>query len=85
MPLTIPGYHVVRNSSALPVGINLTLSGYNSELSNDPFETKRQLLEERHFELNRWIAAQESWTASHIKTRTNLLFAQMKEIWARPE
>jgi hypothetical protein len=22
MPLTIPGYHVVRNSSALPVGIN---------------------------------------------------------------
>jgi hypothetical protein len=64
---------------------NLTLTGYNSELSNDPFERKRQLLEESHFELNKWIATQESWTASQIKVRTNLLFEQMKEIWRRSE
>ena len=32
---------------------NLTLTGYNSELSNEPYDVKRTLLIESHFELNR--------------------------------
>src|ERR1019366_4676014 len=40
------------NSPAAPSRLshNLTLTGYNSELSNGPFEAKRQLLEDSHFE-----------------------------------
>ena len=34
---------------------NLTLTGYNSELGNLPFDQKQQQLTNSHIELNRWI------------------------------
>jgi uncharacterized protein with ParB-like and HNH nuclease domain len=63
---------------------NLTLTGYNSELSNSPFSKKRELLSDSHFELNKWIAAQGQWTEQEIRARTELLFEQARQVWARP-
>ena len=40
---------------------NLTLSGYNPELSNSPFSVKRDLLAKSNIEMNRPIAAMERW------------------------
>jgi hypothetical protein len=63
---------------------NLTLTGYNSELSNSPFAKKRQLLSESHFEMNRSIAASERWTEEEIRARTQALFERARQIWPRP-
>jgi hypothetical protein len=64
---------------------NLTLTGYNSELSNDPFPKKKSLLGGSHFEMNRWIASREKWTEEELRERTELLFARARLIWPRPE
>jgi hypothetical protein len=64
---------------------NLTLTGYNSELANDPFPKKKVLLGDSHFEMNKWIAGREKWTEAELRERTELLFARAKVIWARPE
>ncbi|NBC41406.1 DUF262 domain-containing protein [Corallococcus exiguus] len=63
---------------------NLTLTGYNSELSNSPFPIKKQLLSDSHFEMNKWIAGKEKWTEVELRERTELVFAKTKEIWPRP-
>ena len=64
---------------------NLTLTGYNSELSNSPFTKKRQLMASSNFELNKWIAAQEHWTEQQLQNRSVVLFKQAKTAWPRPE
>lgn len=64
---------------------NLTLTGYNSELSNDPFPKKKTLLSDSHFEMNKWIAARERWTEVELRERTDLVFTKAKAIWPRPE
>jgi hypothetical protein len=63
---------------------NLTLTGYNPELSNSSFSTKRQLLSNSHFEMNKWIAQKETWTETELKERSELLFHQASENWERP-
>jgi Protein of unknown function DUF262/Protein of unknown function (DUF1524) len=63
---------------------NLTLTGYNPELSNLPFSKKRQLLAGSHFEMNKWIAHKEAWTETELKERSDLLFVQASKIWERP-
>lgn len=64
---------------------NLTLTGYNSELSNDPFPRKKALLSDSHFEMNKWIAARDQWTETELRERTDLVFTKAKAIWPRPE
>jgi len=64
---------------------NLTLTGYNSELSNDPFPRKKALLSDSHFEMNKWIAAREQWTETELRERTDLVFTKAKAIWPRPD
>jgi hypothetical protein len=64
---------------------NLTLTGYNSELSNSPFTKKRQLMASSNFELNKWIAAQENWTEQQLQNRSVVLFKRAKTAWPRPE
>lgn len=63
---------------------NLTLTGYNPELSNLPFSKKRQVLADSHFEMNKWIASREAWTEKELKDRSELLFTQASKIWRRP-
>lgn len=63
---------------------NLTLTGYNSELSNETFARKRVLLQDSHFEMNKAIAASETWTEAAIRGRAEELFQKATDRWRRP-
>jgi hypothetical protein len=63
---------------------NLTLTAYNSALSNSPFPKKKLLLRGSHFEMNRWIAEREKWTEAELLERTDLLFNKAAIVWPRP-
>lgn len=62
---------------------NLTLTSYNSELGNMPFEEKKNLLKNTHFELTRWINAQDTWDAREIEERGKSLSHMALERWLR--
>jgi uncharacterized protein with ParB-like and HNH nuclease domain len=63
---------------------NLTLTSYNSELSNLPFSKKKAKLENTHIELNRWILQQANWGAAQIEERAKTLLLKANEIWLSP-
>jgi len=63
---------------------NLTLTGYNPELSNNIYSEKRKILALSHFELNRFFASCETWGAPEILGRAESLFAKAQAIWPRP-
>jgi uncharacterized protein with ParB-like and HNH nuclease domain len=66
---------------------NLTLTGYNPELSNSDFPTKRGILNTSHVELNRYFANVQVWDAEAIATRAGVLADRAIQIWpdvARP-
>ena len=63
---------------------NLTLSAYNSELSNSAFARKRELLGDSHFELNRSVVARTVWDAAAIELRAAELCDLASIVWARP-
>lgn len=64
---------------------NLTLTGYNPELSNDPFAIKRELLAESKLELNRSIAEKDRWGPTEILERADDLADRAAEIWPGPD
>ncbi|TVM04207.1 MAG: DUF262 domain-containing protein [Candidatus Brocadia sp. WS118] len=61
---------------------NLTLSAYNTELSNDDFTTKKQTYNESHLDLNKYFSPISSWTRSEIEKRAEVLSKQSLEIWS---
>jgi hypothetical protein len=63
---------------------NLTLTGYNSPLSNLPFERKQQILERSHLELNREVAQSPAWNEGAILERAQRLFERAVQIWPEP-
>lgn len=60
---------------------NLTLTAYNSELSNDTFPSKKQTYAESHLELNKYFSPLELWTKSEIEQRSDSLSKKALEIW----
>jgi hypothetical protein len=64
---------------------NLTLSGYNPELSNAPFARKRERLAQSNLELNKEIAREVTWTAVQIEDRARRLAAKALQIWPGPD
>lgn len=62
---------------------NLTLTSYNSELTNSVFSEKKALLANTHFELTRWINQQDVWGAEQIEARGRLLATMALERWLR--
>jgi hypothetical protein len=60
---------------------NLTLSGYNPELSNDDFRTKKQLLAASHVELNKYFAEVDHWGEQSILGRAKALASMAVSIW----
>lgn len=64
---------------------NLTLTAYNSELSNSPFEAKQVGYANSHLDLNAYFAGLEDWDAEAIRKRGNLLVDRVLIIWPRPE
>lgn len=63
---------------------NLTLSGYNSELSNLRYEKKRELLLNSNLDLNRMFLDIESWGEPQIQSRSDALSDIIAEMWPRP-
>jgi hypothetical protein len=63
---------------------NLTLTGYNPELSNKAYPDKRIIYALSHFELNRYFCGCESWSSKEIQQRAESLFASALKLWPRP-
>lgn len=67
---------------------NLTLTGYNSKYSNNPFIEKRDMdkgFKESGLRLNTWIAKQDQWTLAELEERCDMLTEKALSIWAIPE
>ena len=68
---------------------NLTITGYNSSLSNLAFEAKRDRINKQNrfvgykngLEINAEIAQKESWTIKNIETRTEALVEKLITIY----
>lgn len=67
---------------------NLTLTGYNSSLSNRSFVEKRDMekgFKESRLKLNRYISSIDKFTEEEIIDRKNILFNIALEIWKYPK
>lgn len=60
---------------------NLTLTGYNSELSNLPFADKQKLYADSNVGLNAELAAAPVWNAAAIQERGSRLAQRVLERW----
>ena len=66
---------------------NLTLTGYNAELSDRPFREKLTMkggFRESPLRLNHYLAKLDHWNEEEIQKRADLLADQVLEIWAAP-
>lgn len=66
---------------------NLTITAYNSDYSNRPFEKKRDMekgFADSGFRMNQWIAKQGSWGEPQMKEREGLLEKQFLKLWSYP-
>lgn len=64
---------------------NLTLTGYNPELSNRSYKDKRAVFALSHYELNRYFGDVEKWDAEEIVRRATYLGKIALELWPRPQ
>ncbi|MEH2388531.1 MAG: HNH endonuclease family protein, partial [Nostoc sp.] len=60
---------------------NLTLTAYNSELSNDEFTSKCIHFQNSHLELNKYFQNRESWQREDIEARAAYLAERALQIW----
>lgn len=66
---------------------NITLTGYNSELSDHPFAQKKKIaggFDDSPIRLNEYMRSTDAWNAEHIQTRAKLLAEKAKTIWYSP-
>ena len=66
---------------------NLTLTGYNSELSDKPFKEKRDMeggFAQSPLKLNQGLAHLDNWNEQQIKTRITDLSNKMSKVWIYP-
>ncbi|MEH2410213.1 DUF262 domain-containing protein [Nostoc sp.] len=60
---------------------NLTLTAYNSELSNDKFPSKCIHFQNSHLELNKYFYNRERWQREDIEARAAYLAERALQIW----
>lgn len=63
---------------------NLTLTGYNTKLSNSPFADKRKLLASSGLAMNQEIATQPRWGRQQILDRAAELASRIAQEWPGP-
>lgn len=63
---------------------NLTLTGYNSELSNRPFDEKREMLRTSGLRMNQQIASHGQWGQAEILSRAQDLADRIISLWPGP-
>lgn len=64
---------------------NLTLTAYNSELSNATFDAKKKIYENSNFFYTRNLNRYPEWTSTQIQTRAKRLSETAIKIWTLPE
>lgn len=63
---------------------NLTLTGYNSELSNDMFEKKKHVYKDSNYTITKNLANYAQWTGKEISERGAELANVALKIWPLP-
>lgn len=63
---------------------NLTISGHNSELSNNSFASKKNIYQNSNISLCRSICDYDVWNDETIKNRAMSLFKTALKIWSLP-
>lgn len=66
---------------------NLTLTAYNSEMSDRPFLEKMDIpggFKESALRLNKYVVLQNKWNEKHIQERANELAKKAESIWSYP-
>ena len=63
---------------------NLTLTGYNSTMSNKPFDVKRGQLHKSGLAMNQEIAREPRWGRAEIHARADQLAKQIAKTWPGP-
>jgi len=66
---------------------NLTLTGYNSELSDKTFLTKRDMeggFSQSPLKLNQSLSQLECWNEEQIRNRSDILSSKMAVVWTCP-
>lgn len=63
---------------------NLTITKYNSEISNKSFEDKKDIYMDSNIKLTRNLTDFEKWDKDGIILRANSLFEMANEIWPLP-
>jgi uncharacterized protein with ParB-like and HNH nuclease domain len=61
---------------------NLTLTAYNSEVSNAPFWVKQKEFQNSHLELNKYFQDKQSWQREDMETRGEHLADIILQIWS---
>lgn len=67
---------------------NITLTGYNSKMSNKPFLEKKEMekgFNESRLNLNKYLQKLDRWNEESIKKRANILKKKAIKIWGFPE
>lgn len=67
---------------------NLTLTGYNSQYSNNPFADKRDRkdgFKDSGYRLNKFIASCEEWGPEQMEERYESMWERFLELWPMPE
>lgn len=64
---------------------NLTLTEYNSELSNSAFDNKKKIYEQSHYFYTKTLSSLNDWTSVQIQLRAKKLAAAALKIWTLPE
>lgn len=67
---------------------NLTLTAYNSEMSDNPFMRKMNMeggFKESALRLNAYLVKLTEWNEQHIKERARILADKAKQIWEYPQ
>lgn len=67
---------------------NLTLTAYNSEMSDHPFMVKMEMeggFKESALRLNAYVVKLNEWNEQRIKERAAILADKAKQIWAFPD
>src|SRR5262245_4149969 len=64
---------------------NLTLTGYNAELSNKPFATKREEYGASNIAMTRELARHETWGESEVERRGRAMAEVAAKVWPGPD
>ena len=79
-------WHDVQKKYLHTIG-NLTLTAYNSEMSDRPFLEKLDMsggFKESALRLNKYVVLQNKWNEQHIQERANELAKKAEYIWPYP-